>query len=125
MEVEEDEMTKQLTVSEILLDAINEGWFLRSKTDYPKGFTGADVRKIQAKAKQSLKALVTEMVNEIIGEDGSIEEAHIRAGKLMRSPDGGSKMALDPHAISRTSDENFLRTQQRQRAKAEIERRFL
>lgn len=49
---------------EILLDAINEGWFLRSKTDYPNGFTGADIRNIQEKAKRALTSLIKELVAE-------------------------------------------------------------
>lgn len=51
-------------LAEILLDAINEGWFLRSKTDYPNGFTGADVRNIQEKAKRALTPLIKELVAE-------------------------------------------------------------
>lgn len=58
--------TPDQTIDEIFLDAINEGWFLRSKQDYPSGFTGADVRKIQDKAKAQLKSLMETMIDSMI-----------------------------------------------------------
>lgn len=58
------------------------------------------------KAKQSLKALVTEMVNEIIGEDEQTDTPI-----SMRDPEANGA--------------NELRAEMRQRAKAKIERRFL
>ena len=51
-------------IEQILLEAINEGWFLRSKSDYPNGFTGNDVRNIQLKAKQQLLAVIEQRERE-------------------------------------------------------------
>jgi hypothetical protein len=112
MEVEEDEMTKQLTVSEILSNLYNSAWIEGSnyKENNPEGGNIPSKREVAkiATTKQSLKALVTEMVNEIIGDDDD----------SVRNPSTGE---LDIHSVWR----NNFRTEMRQRAKAEIERRFL
>lgn len=49
-------------VRPILLEAINDGWFLRSKTDYPNGFSAADVKEIQDKALAALTNAVKELI---------------------------------------------------------------
>ena len=42
----------------ILLDALNEGWFLRSKQDYPNGFSARDVKRIRDKAKIAIQSII-------------------------------------------------------------------
>ena len=91
-------MTKQLAVNEILdcQLCIDDG----------VGTINIDMEWF----KQSLKALVTEMVNEIIGEG----EAHV-----------SHVCPQDSIPCREFAARGQLRHEQRQRAKAEIERRFL
>lgn len=65
-------------LDEVLLEAINEGWFLRSKQDYPKGFTANDIKKIQENAKQQIK-------EHFIARD--LVEGAIPEGKQLNSGD--------------------------------------
>lgn len=61
-----NDQTLEDKIDEITLDAINEGWFLRSKENYPNGFSGSDVKMIQRKAKQALLAIVKTEVGKAI-----------------------------------------------------------
>lgn len=88
-------MTKQLTVDEILdsIEVSDKGVYECS------GGHSLDEYTLK-KAKQALKALVTEMVNEIIGDDDD----------SVRNPSTGE---LDIHSVWR----NNFRAEQRKRAK--------
>ena len=103
-------MTKQLTVDDILSNC-----FYKLDKHIMDEHPDPDLTEpckygddLRDEAKQSLKALVTEMVNEIIGDDDD----------SVRNPSTGAR---DIHNVWR----NNFRAEIRNRAKAKIERRFL
>ena len=53
-------MSDDSELDRILLESVNEGFFLRSKQDYPNGFSGADVKAIINKVKQAILDLMAE-----------------------------------------------------------------
>ena len=96
-------MTKQLTIDEILDNVYLYG--MNGGLGYNKFFDEMSPKE----AKQALKALVTEMVNEIIGEG----EAHV-----------SHVCPRDSIPCREFAARGQLRHEIRQRAKAKIERRF-
>jgi hypothetical protein len=103
MEVEEDEMTKQLTVSEIL-DGFGSysRWYGFDEALLTKGsHTSSTPTEAITSAKQSLKTLVTEMLEEITS-------------------------GLQTYKFTESSTEKMVSLDEfNECAKAEIERRFL
>jgi hypothetical protein len=68
-------MNEPQSIDDVILEAINEGWFLRSHGDYPNGFTGSDVRNIQNKAKAAIEAMVREIIGDNLPTFGPQNEA--------------------------------------------------